>query len=111
MPVVPLEEAALLHSQVCQALNEPKRMQILYSLVEQPMNVTVLAQVLQTPQPTISRHLAVLRQRSLVHAERTGNSVVYKLADPRIIVALDIMRQILHDVLKYQSDAMNRPRP
>lgn len=107
MPVVPIEEINLLHSNICQAVSEAKRIQILYALVEQPMNVTALAQVLHTPQPTISRHLAVLRQRSLVLADRAGTSVVYRLADLRIITALDIMRQILHDVLKHQSDAMN----
>jgi len=72
------------------------------------MNVTSLAQVLGTPQPTISRHLAILRQRSLVLAERAGVSVVYSLADLRIIAALDLMRQILHDVLEHQSDMMNK---
>ena len=72
------------------------------------MNVTSLAQVLGTPQPTISRHLVVLRLRSLVLADRAGVSVVYRIADPRIIAALDLMRQILHDVLEHQSDMMNK---
>ena len=108
MPIIPIEEINLLHSNVCQAISEPKRVQILYALSEQPMNVTALAQVLYTPQPTISRHLAVLRQRSLVSADRAGVSVVYRLADPRILTALDLMRQILQDVLERQSDMMNK---
>ncbi len=108
MPVVPIEEIDLLHSPVCQAISEPKRVRILYALSDQPMNVTVLAQVLHTPQPAISRHLAVLRQSSLVLADRAGSSVTYRLADPRIITALDIMHQILHDVLECQSNVMNK---
>jgi DNA-binding transcriptional ArsR family regulator len=108
MPIVPIEEINLLHSNVCQAVSEPKRVQILYALSDQPMSVNNLAQVLHTPQPTISRHLAVLRLRSLVLTDRAGVSVVYRLADPRIIVALDLMRQILHDVLEHQSGMINQ---
>jgi len=107
MPIIPIEEINLLHSTLCQAVNDPKRIQILYALAEQPMNVTTLAVALDTPQPTISRHLAVLRQRSLVIAERDGPSVIYRLADTRILEVLDTMRQMLRDSLGRQSDALN----
>ncbi|HSG16279.1 MAG TPA: transcriptional regulator [Anaerolineae bacterium] len=55
-------------------------------------------------QPTVSRHLAVLRQRSLVLANRDGVAVTYSLADPRIIDLLDTMRQVLRDALARQSN-------
>jgi DNA-binding transcriptional ArsR family regulator len=106
VPIIPLEEINLLHLHVCQAVSDPKRIQILYALSDQPYNVTALAQVLGTPQPTISRHLALLRQRSLVTAERDGAIVVYRLADPRIIDILDIMRQLLRDTVERQSGAL-----
>lgn len=108
MPIIPIEEINLLHSSVCQAINQPKRIQILYALSDQPLNVSALAQILHTPQPTISRHLAVLRQCPLVTTDRVGASVVYRLADPRIIITLDLMRQILQDVLERQSNMMNK---
>jgi DNA-binding transcriptional ArsR family regulator len=62
--IVALEELKLLHRNICQALGDPKRIQILYALHEQPSNVSALAEMLDTLQPTISRHLAVLRQRA-----------------------------------------------
>jgi ArsR family transcriptional regulator len=52
----------------------------------------------------VSRHLAVLRQRSLVLANRDGVAVTYSLADPRIIDLLDTMRQVLRDALARQSN-------
>ena len=66
MPVIPIEEINLLHNNICQAVNDPKRIQILYALSDHPLNVTALATLLDTPQPTISRHLSILRQRALV---------------------------------------------
>lgn len=106
MPIIPIEEITLLHRNICQAVSDPKRIQILYALSDQPYNVTALAQVLDTPQPTISRHLALLRQRSLVTAERDGTIVTYRLADLRIIAILDIMRQLLRDTVERQAVAL-----
>ena len=97
------DELSLLHASVCQALGDPKRLQILYALAERSRNVSALAADLETPQPTISRHLQVLRERRLVTAERDGASVVYRLAEPRVIGVLDTMRQILRDSLARQS--------
>lgn len=98
-----LDELVLLHATVCQALGDPRRLQILYTLAEQPRHVTALAAVLETPQPTISRHLQVLRERHLVTAERDGAAMVYRVLEPRVIVVLDSMRQILRDSLARQS--------
>jgi ArsR family transcriptional regulator len=95
-----LDELNLLHEQICQAVGDPKRIQILYALHEKPRHVTALAEALNTPQPTISRHLAILRQCNIVLTERAGTAVIYRLADPRIIAVLDTMRLLLRDALE-----------
>lgn len=106
MPDPDLDELNLLHAHVCQALGDPKRLQILYALHQGPCRVSALAEELDVPQPTISRHLAILRQRSLVHSERDGMSVIYSLADPRVIQVLDLMRLVLRDSLERQSNML-----
>ncbi|GIK54847.1 MAG: winged helix-turn-helix transcriptional regulator [Chloroflexi bacterium] len=98
-----LEELSLLHASICQALGDPKRILILYALDEEPRHVTALAEALNMPQPTVSRHLAVLRDRGLVQTERNGTAVTYALTDGRIIEVLNTMRQILRSVLEQQS--------
>lgn len=89
-------EIDLLHNHMCKAIGSPTRILILYALNEQPRNVTSLAEALDTPQPTISRHLALLKQRGIVTSKRDGASVIYQMADRRIVEALDLMRQVLH---------------
>lgn len=89
------QEVELLHNRVCYALSDPKRICILYLLAEGGRFVNEIAEVLDTPQPTVSRHLRVLRERELVHAERQGTAVCYSLVDKRIIEALDLMRGIV----------------
>jgi DNA-binding transcriptional ArsR family regulator len=103
----PIEELELLHSHICTALGDPKRLFILYALNEQPRHVTALAEYLEMPQPTVSRHLRVLKQRSLVVAERDGTAVIYRLADPTIIEILDMMRQLLRNALTRQAETMS----
>lgn len=96
----PLEELTLLHAGICQALSDPKRISILYALHECPRHVNELAADLGLPQPTVSRHLRVLRQQSLVFTKREGTWATYRLADHRIIQVLDTMRQVMFDGLK-----------
>jgi len=106
MNIPSTRELRLLHTNICKSLGDPKRIQILYSLYEQPCNVSGLSDVMGYPQPTVSRHLAILRQSSLVIAERDGQMVNYRLADPRIIDVLNSMRTILRDSLERQSSAL-----
>lgn len=91
------QEIEILHNQVCSALGDPKRLMILYVLSRQPQCVNDIAAELDIPQPTVSRHLKILRERSLVNATRHGPSVLYSLADVRLIQALDLLRGILRD--------------
>ncbi|MBI5960711.1 MAG: winged helix-turn-helix transcriptional regulator [Chloroflexi bacterium] len=103
MPIIPHDEIQLLHNNICQAVSDPKRIQILYALSDNPCNVTDLAALLNTPQPTISRHLAILRQRGIVNAERSGVTVTYSLANPLVLQILDLMRQLMRTVLEDQT--------
>lgn len=97
------EEVNLLHAHVCQALADAKRILILYALADGPMHVSELAETLEAPQSTVSRHLKVLRDQSLVTTRREGASVLYSLADGRVITALDLLRGVLVGALQQRS--------
>lgn len=103
----PLEELTILQASICQALSDPKRILILYALDERPRHVNDLVADLGLPQPTVSRHLRVLRQQSLVLTEREGTWTEYRLADRRIIQVLDTMRQVMFDGLKRKTAVLN----
>ena len=91
-----------MHANICNGLADPNRILILYTLADHPSNVTELAKTLETPQPTISRHLKILKERGMVKAERDGQAVNYSLVDHRIIQALDLLRAMLAHRLKNQ---------
>lgn len=96
------EEVVRMHAQVCSGLADPNRILIIYSLAEGPRNVTDIASAVELPQPTVSRHLKILRERGIVRAERDGQTINYHISDMRIIQALDLLRTTLADQLREQ---------
>lgn len=96
------EDVLRMHAQVCSGLADPNRLLIIYSLAEGPHCVNDIAAAMDMPQPTVSRHLKILRERGIVRAEREGQSIHYRISDMRIIQALDILRAILADQLREQ---------
>ena len=108
--IVPITEAEidLLHRYVCEGIGDPKRLQLLYLLAEQPRNVTELTEALSAAQPTVSHHLRILRERGLVTTEREGTSIYYSLADPRILQAIEMMRMFVADLLRERANVVDR---
>ena len=58
---------------------EPTRLRILNCLAAAPLFVSDLQAVLELPQPTISRHLQVLRRAELVRDTPIAQFVLYRL--------------------------------
>ena len=101
------QEVSQLEADLCFALADPTRILILYSLDEQPRNVTELTLEIGTTQPTTSRHLKILRERGLVNTARQGTTITYQLADKRLIQALDLLRSVLRERIIHNADLMD----
>lgn len=104
------EELDELVSGMCKGLNDSKRLTILYALRTGPHTVTELCGVLGAPQSNTSQHLAILRDRGLVEAERQGNNVIYTLRHPKVIDAIDLLRSVMGDELSRQQALRARRR-
>jgi len=101
------QEIIQLQADFCAALSDPTRILILYALNERSLNVTELTNELAFPQPSISRHLKVLRERGLVFTERQGTVITYHLADRRVIQAMDLLRSAMRDRLTQTASIVN----
>ena len=94
---------------------EPTRLRILNCLAAAPLFVSDLQAVLDLPQPTVSRHLQVLRRADLVRDTPIAQFVLYRLrrgpdAAGRMLSAiLDAVRGDL-DMEQERSRAMDRSR-
>jgi ArsR family transcriptional regulator len=85
-----------LQASILKTLASPRRLEIVHFLGEAgPTNVRDLAEHFAMPQPALSQHLAAMRQAGLVEAVRAGREVRYQLADPELVAACSVMRQML----------------
>ena len=100
-------EVTQLHAEICGGLADPNRIMILYSLSQGPRNVTELCNELEMPQPLVSRHLKVLRERGMVTTERRGTVIVYSLGDTRLVKALDLLRAAMHDIIAKRAELVH----
>ncbi len=89
---------------VLKAMADPTRIRVLNLLAAGEMCVCDIVQMLELPQPTVSRHLAVLRRAGLVVVAREARFAHYALAEdsngPRrslleaVIMALEGVQQL-----------------
>jgi len=70
------------------ALAEPSRRAVLDLLVQRPRTVTELVDALGLAQPTVSKHLKVLREAGLVRASVDAQRRIYAM-EPAPLAALD----------------------
>ena len=77
------------------ALSTPSRIQILYSLLDRPHDVSELVEVLGMGQSAVSHQLRVLRDHSLVTVRREGSRRVYAIYDDHVAA---LLRQAEHHV-------------
>ena len=97
---LPVPGIYYLEAEVCRALADVTRLRIVDELATGgPRSVGCLCEALDTPQSTVSRHLKVLRDQSLVTARHEGSTVTYDLADERIVDLLKVVRELLRSVL------------
>ncbi len=68
-------------TKVFKALGDGTRQEILRLLEDQPYTVGEIVSKFNLSQPTISRHLSVLREAELVVDQRRGQNVIYRLND------------------------------
>jgi ArsR family transcriptional regulator, repressor of sdpIR and other operons len=61
------------------ALADPTRREILRLLRDGPKTSGEIAEHFKSSWPTVSRHLAVLRDAGLILSERSGQQIVYEL--------------------------------
>lgn len=84
------------------------RMRILCSLQNGPRTVTQIAESADISITNASQHLRIMRERGAVTAEKHAQSVHYRIADPRILGAMRLIRDALSERLRAE---MKRASP
>ena len=84
-----------LQAETCKTLANARRLEIIHILASGPHDVGRLAAEMGVSQPNVSQHLAVMKAAGIVEAQRLRREVHYRLADPDVVVACNLMRGVL----------------
>lgn len=90
------------HAALCQTMASPLRLEIISLLSDKEIAAGELAKLADVSQANMSQHLMILRERGIVETRRHGTNIYYKLADPKMLKAFDILREIL--MKQFQGD-------
>jgi len=91
------------HADMCKVFSHPTRLEILNRLREQEMSVSELARRLELSIGNLSQHLNMMKQRRVLVSRKDGNMVYYRLANPKMLKAFDMIREILLEQMQRES--------
>lgn len=89
-----------MHAEVCKSMASPVRLKIMSLLREGEKSVEELRKQLELPKANLSQHLGLLRQRGIVSSRRAGLNIYYKVTNPKMIKACDILREVLFELMR-----------
>ncbi|MBI2135479.1 winged helix-turn-helix transcriptional regulator [Candidatus Woesearchaeota archaeon] len=95
-----VKELCKMHAEICTVFSNPTRLEILNLLREGEMSVTELIEKTRLSQANISQHLSIMKAKGIVASSRDGKNIYYKLTNPKIIKAFDIIRDVLAERLR-----------
>jgi len=96
-----------LQAKLCQTLGQTVRLRIINLLKDGPQCVTSIAEKIEVPQPTVSRHLTVLRSSGILTRQRRGQEVFYEITSPKIVEVCEMMRVILIEQESHHMEIFN----
>jgi|YelNatPaOPRAMG01_1025707.scaffolds.fasta_scaffold95631_1 DNA-binding transcriptional ArsR family regulator len=89
-------------ARVFEAFSDPARLRIINFLRDGGKCVSEIAEKTGILQPSVSRHLKILKECGIVKESKLGSKRVYGITDPRIFRIIDSLDSRLEESLKKQ---------
>ena len=96
-----------LHADFCKFMGNAIRIEILFLLGENEMCVDELATAMGVKVPNASQHLAIMREKGVVHSRREGNKIYYSISNPKTLQACIIMREAMVEQMEKQMNLIS----
>ncbi len=89
-----------LQADICKTFANHKRLEIINLLKEKEMSNNELMQMTGLSKVNISQHMNILKSKGVVLTRREGVVLYYRIANPKIIQACTLMREVLMEQLQ-----------
>ncbi len=98
-----------MQAEICKAFTNPKRIEILTFLCDEEKKVGEIIKSLGASKANVSQHLAFLRQKGILTARRDGTNIYYRVANPKVIKACTLMKELLLEQYRAGKGATTEP--
>jgi ArsR family transcriptional regulator len=95
-----MEKIFELHADVCKVFSNAKRLEVLNILRDREMTASDLIEKIGLSKPNLSQHMSILKSKGVVLTRREGVNVYYRISNPKITQACDLMREVLLEQLQ-----------
>ena len=88
------------HAEMCKVFSHPTRLELIDTLRDKELSAGALGTGLRLQPANLSQHLAMMRERRILISRKEGNVVYYRIANPRLLEAFDLLREILFEQIR-----------
>lgn len=81
------------YAEILKALGHPVRLKLVMGLMCNECNVGQIVTKLGLPQPTVSQHLAILKNRGILVPQRQGTQICYRVMNPKIAKLIEELKK------------------
>ena len=103
-----MESILKLQADICKIFANDKRLEIINLLKDKEMSNSELMQKTGMSKVTMSQHMNVLKSRGFIVVRREGVQLFYRIANPKIIQACGLMREVLVEQLREKEKVVSR---
>lgn len=88
------------HAEMCKVFSHPKRLELINILRHKELSVSELGERLELSPANLSQHLTMMRERRILTSRKVGTTVYYRIVNPRLLEAFDLLREILFEQIR-----------
>ena len=103
-----MEQVYELHADVCKIFSNAKRLEIINMLRDRELSAGELLEQTGLSKANLSQHMAVLKSKGVIITRKEGINIYYCIANPKIIQACNLMKEVLLEQLEEKGKMASR---
>jgi len=97
-----------MHADICKTLANSKRVEIINLLSSGEKSVSWLLKKTKLLKANLSQHLSVMRNKGILKVRKEGLNVFYRIANPKVVKACNLMREVLFEQIKEKEGVLKK---
>ena len=106
MPEFKLDELRKIQAETCKTFGNPRRLLIVEAIWDKEVSNRELAETTGLDKVTLAQQTAYMRRKGIINSQHTADGLVFRIANPKILQAFGLMREMVIDKIKKDSELL-----